>query len=477
MAQYVILNDDYLDSGYVASGFVGTDSDLYVASGYIEDAKQGDASLSAQATLTVAGGLVQDATSTLDSAFSASIDADVIADAIGTSSSSFTVATIDAVKTTDTDSGISTAISASITAVKTVDADITTISAFSSSIDANATVSPGGSISTSATTAVTAVKTVDAVVGTINGFQTHPTLWSDDISWNDPAGTIWGPMVIVSANAFVNGESSISSSITLTVDGDVTAVAEIAPAAVATVAVTGTVNFEANANISSSVSVDTTANKTGDIANLEFASAFTVTSSGIFQVAGDPEAIDAAFTVTADGDTIADGVAIKAGVFDLTSTPLRIRPFEADISSAFTLTASGEATAEGVSIVASAGTLDITAVKTVRAVETLDAVFDSDFRGGILFGGIIDIQAFVTTVSALTIFNIDPFRVYPVDVESRLLQIVPESRIYNTKTETRINIITEEDRNINVKSETRTVEVQPLELVEVAGNPLDRRQG
>lgn len=476
MAQYVILNDDYLDSGYVESGFVGTDSDLYVASGYIEDAKQGDASLSAQATLTVAGGLVQDATSTIDSAFTASIDADVIADAIGTSSSSFTVST-DAVKTVDTDSSISTAVSATITAVKTIDADITTISAFSSSIDANATVSPGGSISTSATTAVTAIKTVNAVVGTINAFQSD-IFWQDDVSWDNPQDYVWGPMVHIDANATTNGESSISSAITLTVDGDVTAVAEIAPAAVATVAVTGTVNFEVVIpTIDSTATVDATAFKTGDIQNLEYASAFTVTSSGIFQVAGYPEAIGGEFTLTADADTIADGVAIKAGVFDLTSTPLRIRPFEADISSAFTLTASAEATAEGISIVASAGTLDVTAVKTTETIETLDSEFDTTFTGGRLFGGIIDIQAFVTTVSALTIFNIDPFRVYPVDAESRTLQIVAESRIYKPKTETRINIITEEERSYNVKSETRTVEVQPLELVEVAGNPLDRRQG
>jgi len=474
MAQYVILNDDYLDSGYVESGFVGTDSDLYVASGYINDAIQGAANVSAQATVVAKGGFLKDSSSTIDSAFSASIDADVIADAIGTSSSSFAVST-DAVKTTDTDSSISTVISATITAVKTVVADVTTISAFDSSVSANATVSPGGTISTSATTDVTAVKTVNAVVGTINAFQSD-ILWQDDVSWDNPQDYVWGPMVFVEANAFVNGQSSASSQFTLTADGDVTAVAEIAPAAIATVAVTGTSNFEAQASISSNATVDVTAQLQGD-AVIDVSSNATVEVSGIFQVAGYPEAIGGEFAVTADADTIADGVAIKAGVFDLQSTPSRTRPFEAQLSSSFTITADADAVGDGISIIASAGTLDITAVKTARAVETLDGVFDSNFKGGILFGGIIDIQAFATTVSALTIINIDPFRVYPVDVESRLLQIVPESRIYNTKTETRINIITEEDRNINVKSETRTVEVQPLELVEVAGNPLDRRQG
>ena len=93
-----------------------------------------------------------------------------------------------------------------------------------------------------------------------------------------------------------------------------------------------------------------------------------------------------------------------------------------------------------------------------------------------MFGGIIDIQAFAVTVSALTIYTIDPFRVYTIDSESRLLGIVEETRIYAPKSETRVNSIIEEIREFNVPSETRTLKTQHKKLVEVAGDPLDRRE-
>jgi len=57
MSQYVILNDDYLTSGYVDASYVGTDSDLYVQSGYVRagELKTASASISATATVSVDG--------------------------------------------------------------------------------------------------------------------------------------------------------------------------------------------------------------------------------------------------------------------------------------------------------------------------------------------------------------------------------------------------------------------------------------
>jgi hypothetical protein len=57
MSQYVILNDDYLTSGYVDASYVGTDSDLYVESGYVRagELKTASASISATATVSVDG--------------------------------------------------------------------------------------------------------------------------------------------------------------------------------------------------------------------------------------------------------------------------------------------------------------------------------------------------------------------------------------------------------------------------------------
>jgi len=56
------------------------------------------------------------------------------------------------------------------------------------------------------------------------------------------------------------------------------------------------------------------------------------------------------------------------------------------------------------------------------------------------------------------------------------LEIVEETRISTSKFENRLNSIQPETRQFKVPSETRLLDVQPLELVELAGIK-DRRTG
>lgn len=117
-------------------------------------------------------------------------------------------------------------------------------------------------------------------------------------------------------------------------------------------------------------------------------------------------------------------------------------------------------------------------MKTVGAVGSSSAAFTGVFKGGQLFGVTnLVINGFASTVSALTIYNIDPFRVKAVDSETRALEIVQESRDYSINSENRLNTIEEETRTFMVPAETRLLKVQTRKLVEVAGNPLDRREG
>lgn len=81
-----------------------------------------------------------------------------------------------------------------------------------------------------------------------------------------------------------------------------------------------------------------------------------------------------------------------------------------------------------------------------------------------------------SSVQALFFYNIDPFRVYPVNNETRLLQIEQDTRIFAPIRENRLNTIEQETRVYVIPAETRNLEVQPLALVETVGNPLDRRQ-
>ena len=476
MPSYVILNDDYLSSGYVDSTYVGTDSDLYIASGYIEDAIEGIVAIASSTTVTAQGGFLITASADASSNFALSVNAGISTTAIASSDSAFTIQ-IDADVERHGTSNSSSVFSILSNAVKTIHAEIDQQSAFTTDVFAVATVDRSADITVSATTTSVAVATKSAIVD-IQAFQTHPTLWGDDVTWDSPVGTIWGPMVEAIAVGIVKGESSIDASFAVSVDGDTTAIAIIEPAAVASVEVFGQFEVQGRLpNLASSATVDVTAQITGDVQNLQINSAFTVESSGIFQVAGSPFDIDCEFNISVDADVIRDGVSINAGEFSVDTDYIRIRPFASTISTAFSLTANADAVADGISIVASAGTLEIDAIKTTDAVVNSSAAFTVPrWVGGILFGGIIDIDAFATTVSVLTIYNIDPYRVYVVDSETRLLGINQETRIYPANNETRVNTIELETRLLKVPSETRILEVQPLELVELSGIK-DRRTG
>lgn len=104
------------------------------------------------------------------------------------------------------------------------------------------------------------------------------------------------------------------------------------------------------------------------------------------------------------------------------------------------------------------------------------ARFTQSCNGGRLRDGVATLDAFYSTLSALTIFNIDPFRVYTVPTESRIAVIEADTRIFAVKTENRVNTLEAETRTYNLGSESRYLVVQPLRLVEQAGT-LDRREG
>lgn len=476
MAVYVILNDDYLESGYVDSTYVGTDSDLYVESGYIQDAIEGVSAISAQSTVAAKGGFLQTATVTASSAATISIDADVIREATITSASATTL-NIDGDVIRNGSASSNSVVSSQVSAVATLDGVVDSNAAWTSQVSATGIIRESSAITATATLTSTPNYTASAVVN-INAFQTHPTLWGDDISWNESVDKIWGPMVQALPETRVNGEASSSSQFGLTVDGDVTAVANISPAAIATVDVSATFIVDNSVSINTQASLSATGITNADIRNLTFGGQFDVSVSGIFQVEGRPNTINSAFDVAVDGDVVRDGIVIKAGAFGLTATPSRTRPFEADISSQFTLTANADRISDAINIITSAGTLLVNGDRVTDATINIDSEFTTTrWVGGKLFGGIADITGFFSQVSALTLLNIDPYRVYVVDDESRTLGIIQETRIYTTKSENRLNTIEQETRAFDVPSETRALEVQPLRLVEVSGNPLDRRTG
>tara|TARA_R100001460_G_scaffold41145_2_gene76620 strand:- start:14672 stop:16105 length:1434 start_codon:yes stop_codon:yes gene_type:complete len=477
MALYVIANNDYLTDGYVTDNFVGTDSDLYVNVGYTQDTIEGSAALSASASATAKGGFLIDSGSITSSVSITVTTADGDATLVGVSipAGAFSTA-VDGDRIAGATSSISTNATTSTDADRIAGGVVSLSPAFTTGVTANAIVSPGGDISVSATVSSSAVANLVGVVD-INAFQTHPTLWSSSATWDDPQDIVWGPMVETFADAFAQGQSSISTSATLTADGDVTAIANISPAGAFTVDVTG--QFEVVGSADLSVSATVTAQGTTNVVseNVQIASAASLVANGIFQVNSQPIAISSSGTLVVDADRIASGVATPQANATVQATPSRTRPFVANLTSSFSLTSDATATTDATVIQAGSFTTTVDAIKAVFAEASMSSNFQTTrWVGGKLNGGIIDIQAFTVQVSALTIYIIDPFRVYTIDSESRLLGIEEERRIYTPNSETRVNSIIEEIREFNVPSETRTLKTQHKKLVEVAGDPLDRRE-
>tara|TARA_B100000900_G_scaffold310616_1_gene269356 strand:- start:1848 stop:3281 length:1434 start_codon:yes stop_codon:yes gene_type:complete len=477
MALYVIANNDYLTDGYVTDNFVGTDSDLYVNVGYTQDTIEGSAALSASASATAKGGFLIDSGSITSSVSITVTTADGDATLVGVSipAGAFSTA-VDGDRIAGATSSISTNATTSTDADRIAGGVVSLSPAFTTGVTANAIVSPGGDISVSATLSSSAVANLVGVVD-INAFQTHPTLWSSSATWDDPQDIVWGPMVETFADAFAQGQSSISTSATLTADGDVTAIANISPAGAFTVDVTG--QFEVVGSADLSVSATVTAQGTTNVVseNVQIASAASLVANGIFQVNSQPIAISSSGTLVVDADRIASGVATPQANATVQATPSRTRPFVANLTSSFSLTSDATATTDATVIQAGSFTTTVDAIKAVFAEASMSSNFQTTrWVGGKLNGGIIDIQAFTVQVSALTIYIIDPFRVYTIDSESRLLGIEEERRIYTPNSETRVNSIIEEIREFNVPSETRTLKTQHKKLVEVAGDPLDRRE-
>ena len=499
MANYVIANNDYLTDGYVDASFVGTDSDLYVTAGYTTDAIKGEATLSSAASLSVNGGKLLLGTINVSSAITMSVDADTTAvgatipagtftttvDAdttlVGTSNVSTSVTTtVDADTTLVGTSNVSTNVTTSTDADAILDGVVSLSPAFTTGVTANAIVSPGGDISVIATTTTTAQSNLTGVID-IRAIQEEDITWGDaqDFAWDDRSSDIyWGPNVHIDGSAFTEGTGSSSSSFNLAVDGDTTAVANITPAGIFTVDANASFSVLASANISTSTAVTVSGDLNVVSQNIQISSTTGFTARGIFQVGSGPIALSSSGALAIDGDVIRSGVATPQANVTLQATPSRTKRFVANLTSSFNVSTTASSTSDATVI--QAGVFTLTAngdnIANAGAINISSEFTVPRWVGGKLFGGIVNITAFTTQVSALTIYIIDPFRVYTIDSESRLLGIVEETRIYTPNSETRVNSIIEEIREFNVPSETRTLKTQYKKLVEVAGDPLDRRE-
>lgn len=476
MPSYVIQNDDYLASGYVDSSYVGTADDLYVATGYIQDAIEGTATLASQASVTLLGGFLLSATSSVSSQATQTVTATITRTSTSTIASSASVQTSANVIRAGSNSS-SAAFSVSSAGVQTKQGTATFGGAGGASVFAVATVSPSAVISASATLTSTAKRFVGGSAELITAGD--EVTWDTALTWYEPRSDVWGPLFKVSAIKTVGSTLTYNFPVqsTLSADGDRTAVANITVDSFASLSANAVRVVDASATLNSAFTQSTQGQLGASVINKIISASASLSASGIYQVAGYPLPIQASTTLSADGDRIASGVATPISQATQATSGNRIRFGTTQLDVVTIVTANADRVADGIVLQASAGTLSAQAKQTKGPYQLeLVGVFTQRCNGGRLRDGVATFSAFNSVLSALTIFNIDPFRVYTIPTESRIAVIEQDTRIFNVKSENRVNTIEAETRTNQVPSESRYLVVQPLKLVEEAGT-LDRREG
>lgn len=476
MAEYVIANNDYLESGYVEANFVGTASDLYVDANYVGAIVVADAiTLSANATVTADATKLKRGISLQASSGTLTADADRIRTTDASVSSSFTTTqSADRTRSSSSTLDASATLSSDLGAIRNASATIDGV--LSSTVTAGVTVNPGLTVDMVATLSGSANATLDGQADLITAGD--EVAWEEALTWQNPRSEYWGPLFDASAFVTAEGQSSVTANFGLSVDAVKTAIADISVDGFASVTVTGNFVLDANATLDAIASITAIGTADFDVAPTLDAVA-TVDVDAIKVVVGEVD-LNSTFTVTATpkkingGDATLDAIASTI----ITSDDFRIRGITETLSGIFGFSADENFIAGPTILKASAGTLTADANQFKGPFQqSLDSNFTITTLAGKLTG-VFDLRlnAFVTQLSALTIYNIDPFRVYTVPIESRTQEIGQETRNYTLKTENRVNTIEQETRGFIVPSETRKLQVQKTTLVENDGF-LDRREG
>ena len=459
MAKYV--NDpSYIADDYIASGYVGTNSDAYVESGYVVGIQSGEANITSTATMSVDAGSATD-----------------IARPISLTSTSTQTTNGVRIREGKIPGGfLHPDLSIQVegqTRVASAQFVVTSNAVRIREATANlsALADSGGVIIPTATMSVDAKRTRNSsasLLANVGG-----TSWQNMNTWQNPTQERWKGFSVEGIFAKIG-----KANLTIT----------------ANVVVNGRTDIDSDAiNIAS-----TTAQSTDGIRTRNTSSSITTTN-----------------TLVVDGVRTRQGIVLKASAGAISVDGVRTRNTSASITSQPAILVVGERTVGGIVLKASQAQLSATGIVVTFGSATLtstssvlartaiqgtanlnvtntltsqaggtrnstpitsDSTAALTGTGGMIRGMDETFTAFNTVLSAMTIYIIDPFRVYHVDSESRTLVIAAESRNFSINRENRVNSVIEENRSYAIDSETRQLVVQNLKLKEVIGNPLDKRE-
>jgi len=473
---YVVLNNDYAVDDYAQANYVGTASDLYVELGYIQDAVLGIATLDCVGTLNASANIIEGASAEISAIFSTTADINTVFTSLipisvqTTLSSSINTVlrgttTIDCVTTTQ------------IQGNAIASGDVSMDGVLDVTIQINAIVSPSADISAQFEFNATADKIQQLSAELITAGD--EVTWDTALTWYEPRSDVWAKRFDISEVLLTRlGQASLPSSFTVSAQGVITAIADITANGFATVDAVGNANFTSPATLASASTVSTAAFST-TVVEQQLNAEFNLSSSAIQVTIGLVDTVSASFTTTMNAIITAVGSSTQNSTasVDLTGNDFRIRFGDSNINSEFTQTATARRFRGITEELSAQAQLQSSANPRYGAFEDeLNAEFIVDVNGGRLRLLSATIDAFTSTLGVLTLYNIDPYRVYPVQSEQRFTKIVPDSRVFMLLDENRVNTIVGEPRHFTIPSETRQITVQPNPLVEL-DTTLDRRQG
>ena len=271
-------------------------------------------------------------------------------------------------------------------------------------------------------------------------------------TWEEPLQEIWQPFIADGVKAFVS-TANFSTTSTLTSTQTVKARLDINSAMTFVMDTSRIRNSQANFASSSTFTANVT-QKFASNTNLSAISTFTA------------DTIVASLTtvgMNAVSTFVGTPIVAKNANLNVTSTA----------QSTFTTTVrvplqfQAECTFSSSPVKGDLGTVNFAAISSIsiqsnhikRVTLTPNAVTTFNSTPGFKFQSTLQMNGFAATMFAGELYKIDP---------ERILRILSESRI---------NMITEETRAQQILNETRNLVVQHTQLVDIAGTPIDRREG
>lgn len=470
---------EFVSDLYVAEGYATTDyvSDTYVDAGYVQGAILGEASLTVSATVSAQADKLKRSSATLSTTATLITTAQRIrSDVVSLSSSATFTTTAQKIRSGITLQASSGTLTATATRIKDAQADINT---------AGAVVVVAGRIrsgtwleASSGTLTANAVRT-RAASATLDINAHDSVTWADYGTWDHDPQQIWGPTVYLPDSGIQifldSGAIDISSAFSVSAIGGVTVNGIVLQASSGTLTATSNRLRDNDAQLSGQLTTSILGSQTHEAtASLQSQGSLEVDS--FVGKIGSAD-LSTSFTLTASPSGIFEGIVLQASSGTLVTAGNRLRDNEADLDAFNTVLSIGnKIKAEAADLTATA-TLTVDPIVFFTGDATLETTATLNVLGTQVHRASSTMTAFNTVLSALTIYTIDPFRVYSVDSESRTLIIEAEERKFTVKPENRLNNIEQETRGFIIKSETRILKPQTLTYIEVSGNPLDRREG